>query len=75
MDPVGKWGEGVRQVYSRLGDAGVSPLDILMYEDARHEVFSEINREEFFSDLKKWLFAVISEKEGADGSDEERKNA
>lgn len=59
MDPVGKWGEGVRQVYSRLGDAGVSPLDILLYEGARHEVFSEIDREEFFSDLTKWLREAI----------------
>lgn len=59
MDPVGNYGEGVRQVYGGLIEAGVEDLDIRMYEDARHELFNEINREECFSDLYEWLTGLL----------------
>ena len=59
MDPVGNYGEGVRQVFGGLVASGVENLDIKMYEDARHELFNEINREECFEDLYEWLTEII----------------
>ena len=66
MDPVGAYGEGVRQVYSRLSAEGVAPLDILLYEGVRHEAFSDTDREAIFGDLVAWLNATVLKKESAD---------
>jgi alpha-beta hydrolase superfamily lysophospholipase len=66
MDPVGAYGEGVRQVYSRLSAEGVAPLDILLYEGVRHEAFSDTDREAIFGDLVAWLNATVLKKESRD---------
>ena len=66
MDPVGAYGEGVRRVYSRLGAAGVSPLDILLYEGVRHEAFSDTERQKIFADLLAWLRTAVLKKEQND---------
>jgi alpha-beta hydrolase superfamily lysophospholipase len=55
MDPVGQYGEGVRRVYDELSRQELSSLDIKMYEDARHELFNEICRDEVFADIKEFL--------------------
>lgn len=60
MDPVGNYGEGVREVYDGLSKAGVASLDVEIYEGARHELFNETNRAEVFRDIVEWLTAVIS---------------
>ena len=57
-DPVGAFGKGVRSVYSGLLAAGVSSLQIKLYEGARHELFNEINRNEVFGDLSEWLLGI-----------------
>ena len=66
MDPVGAYGEGVRQVYSRLGAEGVDPLDILLYEGVRHEAFSDTEREKIFGDLVAWLRTAVLKEERED---------
>lgn len=58
-DPVGNYGEGVREVYDGLSKAGVVSLDIELYEGARHELFNETNRAEVFRDLCDWLHTII----------------
>ena len=35
--------------------AGVSDVELIVYHDARHEVFNELNKEEVLSDLVSWL--------------------
>ncbi len=60
-DPVGNFGEGVREVYDGLSKAGVVSLDIELYEGARHELFNETNRAEVFRDLCDWLASVCAE--------------
>ena len=57
-DPVGNFGEGVREVYDGLSKAGVVALDIALYEGARHELFNETNRAEIFRDMCDWLGSV-----------------
>ncbi len=57
-DPVGNYGEGVREVYDGLSKAGVVALDIELYEGARHELFNETNRAEVFRDMCDWLSGV-----------------
>ena len=60
-DPVGNYGEGVREVYDGLSKAGVVALDIELYEGARHELFNETNRAEVFRDLCDWLITIVGE--------------
>lgn len=61
-DPVGDFGKGPRKVYERLAKEGVSPLEIKMYKDARHELFNERCRDEFYSDLVAWMNRVFESK-------------
>ena len=59
MDPVGNYGKGPRTVYSKLMIEGCSHLSLKLYEGARHELFNEKCREEFFGELTEWIEGVI----------------
>lgn len=54
-DPVGANGAGVRKVHDELKLAGIRDLTLKFYEGGRHEMFSEINRQEVWQDLVSWL--------------------
>ena len=55
MDPVGNYGKGPKEVYKGLVLSGASDVTLKLYEGARHELFNDKCREEFFSDIVKWL--------------------
>lgn len=57
-DPVGGFGKGVRYVYDNL-KKNSADVELKLYPDSRHELFNEINRDEVFSDLIKWIEGVI----------------
>lgn len=59
MDPVGGYGRGVEKVAAGLRKHGMEHLTVKFYPDARHELFHETNREEFFADLLAWLGATL----------------
>lgn len=55
MDPVGRYGKGVIQLkkfYERLNFKNVQ---YKLYPNARHELHNEINRDEVFFNIEKWL--------------------
>ena len=54
-DPVGGMGEGVRKVAEEFRQAGLTDVTVKLYPDARHETFNELNREEVYADLVRWL--------------------
>ncbi|KQC07642.1 MAG: alpha/beta hydrolase [Smithella sp. SDB] len=54
-DPVGTNTKGVIQVYNSFKKAGIIDVGIKFYEDGRHEMLNEINREEVFKDVVMWL--------------------
>jgi alpha-beta hydrolase superfamily lysophospholipase len=54
-DPVGTNTKGVTQAYKALKDAGVGDLNLKFYDDGRHEMLNEINRDEVFKDVITWL--------------------
>ncbi len=50
----------------RLADAytrrsGISDIEVVVYTDARHEVFNELNQDDVRADLLTWLRARIPE--------------
>lgn len=60
MDPVGGYGEGVKQVFGWMERAGVQDATLKLYEGARHEVLNELNKEEVYADILAWMKAHLS---------------
>ena len=54
-DPVGSNGAGVRKVYGYFKAAGTKDLSIKLYENGRHEMHNETNKDEVYSDVLSWL--------------------
>ncbi|WP_410982146.1 alpha/beta fold hydrolase [Bacillus cereus] len=54
-DPVGDMGKGVKEVYDMYKKCGVKDVTLRLYENGRHEMFHEVNRDEVFQDLISWL--------------------
>ncbi len=54
-DPVGgEKGQLVELVAQRYRDAGIGDVSVRLYEDARHELLNETNRDEVTSDFLAW---------------------
>lgn len=54
-DPVGDYGKGVRFVYEKYKSVGIKDIDIILYDNCRHELLNEIEREKVYSDILNWL--------------------
>lgn len=54
-DPVGDFTKGAKQVYNSYKKAGIKDLSLKFYEEGRHEMLNEINREEVMNDIVDWL--------------------
>lgn len=55
QDPVGAMGEGVKAAYDSFLEAGCTDITLKLYAGARHELHNELNRDEYFEDIKDWL--------------------
>ncbi|MEO1263108.1 MAG: alpha/beta hydrolase [Bacteroidota bacterium] len=55
LDPVGNNGKGVKEVYEKYKKTGTINLNIKLYENGRHEMLNEVNRQEVFRDILNWL--------------------
>ena len=58
-DPVNGELALVNPLVQRLQDAGLSDVTLVVYPEARHEVFNETNRDEVVADLLAWLDRVV----------------
>lgn len=54
-DPVGNWGKGVKKTAARFRWLAVKDVTIKLYPGARHEVLSELNRREVWTDVLSWM--------------------
>ena len=54
-DPVGDSGKGVQKVFDQYKNAGLKNLTIKSYKDGRHEMLNEVNKEEVYEDVVKWV--------------------
>jgi alpha-beta hydrolase superfamily lysophospholipase len=59
LDPVGKRGAGVIKLQQALVDGGVKSVEIKLYQDGRHEMLNEINKEEVYNDLLAWTTKAL----------------
>lgn len=56
MDPVGSFSKDVIKTYDLYKDvANLDNVEIKLYEDGRHEMLNEVNRQEVFEDVASWL--------------------
>ena len=40
----------------------INDVTLKLYDEARHEILNEINKEEVYSDIKDWMETRINEK-------------
>lgn len=54
-DPVGNYGQGVKQAVQAFTQAGMETVTMRLYPLCRHEVLNELNREEVYHNVLEWL--------------------
>lgn len=54
-DPVGNCGQGVEEAVEFYRDLRIANIQLKLYTNARHEILNEINKEEVYADLLKWI--------------------
>ncbi|MGI6104734.1 MAG: alpha/beta fold hydrolase [Raoultibacter sp.] len=55
LDPVGDNGKGVEQAAQLLRDAGLSRVDVKLYEGLRHEILNEPAKQQVYTDVVAWI--------------------
>ncbi len=60
-DGVGDNGAGVRAAAAQLRDAGLTDVTCVLYQQARHEVLNETNKESVMRDIARWLDGRVRE--------------
>ena len=58
-DPVGSYGKGVERAAKEFRKAGMTDVSCTIYPQCRHEILNEINKEEIYSDVARWIEAHI----------------
>lgn len=59
-DPVGTFGKEVEKSANTLKDVGVKNIDIKLYENDRHEILNELDRQVVYEDIYNWLISKIN---------------
>jgi len=59
MDPVGGFGKGVQKVYDAYQRAGIRDLTLTLYDQGRHELLNETNRDQVTADVIQWINAHV----------------
>lgn len=55
MDPVGKYGKSAYNLYNQYSALGIKNVSIKLYKEARHELINEINKDEVYEFILKWM--------------------
>jgi len=58
-DPVGDKGKGVKKLGKRLKKYGAT-TEIKLYQDGRHEMLNEVNRDEVMLDIINWIHQFLN---------------
>ena len=58
-DPVGEYGKAVERVYRSYVDAGIQDVQIRLYENDRHEILNELDRDMVAGDLCEWIDGIL----------------
>ena len=58
-DPVGDYGAGVKKAAENFENAGMRDVSCKIYPLCRHEILNEINKDEVFADVLRWLEQLL----------------
>lgn len=58
-DPVGNMGKGVKKVFEQYKKAGIRHVSMKLYENDRHEILNELDREDVYQDIYQWMHTVM----------------
>lgn len=58
-DPVGDYGRAVKQVYQSFREIGMENVQIKLYPNDRHEILNELDREDVYGDIYRWILQRI----------------
>ena len=58
-DPVGNYGQSVKRVYESFLRAGMDNVQMKLYPEDRHELLNEVDRENVYGDIYRWLLQRI----------------
>jgi len=58
-DPVGDYGKGVEKVYHSYQEHSMQNVQMKLYEKDRHELLNEIDREQVYGDIYRWILQRI----------------
>ncbi len=61
-DPVGGYGEGVREVYETYILSGLTDIEMKLYEGDRHEILNEGDRYQVYEDIYHWILKQIEKR-------------
>ena len=59
-DPVGNYGEAVKQVYESYKALGMEDVTLKLYKDDRHEILNETDHDQVYEDILNWIEAHLS---------------
>jgi alpha-beta hydrolase superfamily lysophospholipase len=54
-DPVGKYGNDVKEIYRQYKRAGIKDISMKLYPHDRHEILNELDRHDVYSDILRWI--------------------
>ena len=54
-DPVGDFGNSVKQVAADFREAGMKQVDCILYPEYRHEILNELGKEKVYKDIARWI--------------------
>ena len=54
-DPVGSYGKGVKKCAAEFRKAGMEDVTLRLFPLCRHEILNEINRQEIFEFIARWM--------------------
>jgi len=58
-DPFGDNGKGIKELFKIYKQYGIKDATYKIYENGRHEMLREVNRDEVIKDLHNWLYSHI----------------
>lgn len=59
QDPVGNYGKSVETVYRSYLEHGMKNVQMKLYEEDRHELLNETDREQVYGDIYRWILQKI----------------
>lgn len=55
LDPVGGYTKNIKEIIRDYKNAGINDVTSKVYNDCRHELLNELNRDEVYSDIVSWM--------------------